>query len=882
MSAMTPSVSRHERADPTLQLKSLPPRMVRGFLVRERLQLQRLSEAGSRVSALVAPSGYGKSSQLNQWRRETLARGGLAVWYTLDERDEPLRLVRGLTHAAQLAGGKKGFGEAFMQWLAGCTDASEAAAGWLAQVAELPVDVVLLLDDAELLPAPARAEVLDTLIRCAPPNLQLALAARPGGALLDSSAFAQAQGLRLNEAELRFRPDETLAVLSAAMGGRCHPEAALGLQELTEGWPLGIQLAVAALHRSGDLQGLVDAATTDIRRYFLDSVIERQPAEALDLLVRLSQFDPIHPTLCEAVLGRPALAAHLLRLQDETPLLPRAEGSDWMRLHPLAREVLQERMLRLPQDERQALARRAAGWYAGHGLHEQAVEQAFLAGDIEQAIALVERTSDQMAALGRGTAVLAWYERLSPQALRQHPGLWAPAAWVLSMGDRHEEALVLVHLILAQPQVSDAARFEAALIAATADAFADRVDQMAQRVAPWPTPPAQARPDHASVHQLVTAFAWFYRAEPEHARQALAPILEAPLQPPQPASPVTTFQAAYCAALSYLWEGRYALAEQQARQALARAEERLGRRHPVCCNLAAALLEATWERGGDEDHEALLAGRMAVLDRAGVPDALMSAYTTLARMAEAQGRQDQALSLLESLQAIGRARGMVRLQVQALSELVGLHARHGRLETAHTLSRALDERVHAPDTALLRDFVPWAQLQAGLAQAQVGLAQSDPAGLTQAVAAATLAEALALQLQRCGDEVRARLLRAQALHRQGSAQAQTVRSEALSLAQAHGMGRWLRTAASLGVSAAPLPVAPAADQKAATSALLTAKEHEVLLLLSRNLSNKEIALAMDIGEGTIKFHLKNLYSKLDAAGRRHAVARARQLGLVTP
>jgi len=64
--------------------------------------------------------------------------------------------------------------------------------------------------------------------------------------------------------------------------------------------------------------------------------------------------------------------------------------------------------------------------------------------------------------------------------------------------------------------------------------------------------------------------------------------------------------------------------------------------------------------------------------------------------------------------------------------------------------------------------------------------------------------------------------------------------------------------------------------------MLTEKEREVLTLLSRNLSNKEIAQAMDIGEQTIKWHVKNLFQKLNAASRKHAVARARMLGLVEP
>jgi LuxR family maltose regulon positive regulatory protein len=64
------------------------------------------------------------------------------------------------------------------------------------------------------------------------------------------------------------------------------------------------------------------------------------------------------------------------------------------------------------------------------------------------------------------------------------------------------------------------------------------------------------------------------------------------------------------------------------------------------------------------------------------------------------------------------------------------------------------------------------------------------------------------------------------------------------------------------------------------SGLLTAKEREVLALLARNYSNKEIARALDVGPTTVKWHLRNLFGKLNVGGRRHAVQRAHMLQLV--
>jgi LuxR family maltose regulon positive regulatory protein len=61
---------------------------------------------------------------------------------------------------------------------------------------------------------------------------------------------------------------------------------------------------------------------------------------------------------------------------------------------------------------------------------------------------------------------------------------------------------------------------------------------------------------------------------------------------------------------------------------------------------------------------------------------------------------------------------------------------------------------------------------------------------------------------------------------------------------------------------------------------LTPKEREVLVLLARSLSNKEIGLAMQVGAETIKWHVKNLFTKLDAGTRKQVVQRASLLGLL--
>jgi LuxR family maltose regulon positive regulatory protein len=874
------------RRDPALLLKCTPPRAVRHFLNRERLRLEHLELSGVYLTALVAPVGYGKTAQLAQWRREALARGILTIWYSLDARDEPRRLVRGLAYSAQASSGKRAFGQPFINWIADQPDPVEALTGWLAEVAELAADVLLLLDDVDLLPTSTRTQLLPYLFANAPPNLHIALAARPTSALTASGALSMAPVTRVVGSDLRFRHDETMAVLSTALGTPRSLEAGVRLHELTEGWPLGVQLAVAALQRGGDLAALLAAATADIRRYFVDTAIDRQSAEARHLLVRLAQFDVIHPDFCSAVLDTPEVGAQLLRLLDDTPLLLRAEGSDWMRLHPLARDALSERLAQLPHAERQAMSRKAAAWYAEHQLNEEAAQYAFLAGDIDAAVSLVEGSTHSMTVLGRSAAVLAWYQRLSPTDVGEHPGFWAPVAWALAMSERHAEAQPLIARILARPDLPLPLRFEADLIVATAAAFADRVELGTEVYERWRPPPPEARPEEVIVWTNGCAFADLYRGQPDQARLQWSRI--AGLERSEAYSPVSFGFADYGLGLSYLWEGRYTLAEQALRPALARAEQRLDRNNPVTCMLAALLAESCYEGGQDDEPRAILAGRLEVIEHYGLPDALIAAYKTLARVADREGRQDQALDLLEALCAIGEARAMPRLQFSAKCELVRLHARHARTETAQTLSAQLDSLITNRSDHWPSVFTPWLTLQVHLARAHAALSHDGTSLVTQALEALESTVQLAKTIKRDGDLFEAYLLRAEALRRQGTSDARGARNEALSLAEASGMVRLLREHEALQSASAALSstavdkVKPATrpEPLARSTGLLTTKEREVLALLSRNLSNKEIALAMAISEQTVKWHIKHLFNKLNAGGRKHAVARARLLGLV--
>jgi len=853
------------------------------LLERERLGLSRLSGPAGQLINVVAPTGFGKTSQLAQWRKEALAAGSLVFWLTLDARDEPLRLVNGLAQSAHQASGRYGFDSHFIESLERFSDPLEAMTAWLGEAARMSQEILLIIDEADCAPESTRTEFLSYLAGNAPANLRIAIGARPTERIGFEGNLVDAPYTRVAADELRFKPEETISILSTALGKAHNVEVAMRLHELIEGWPLGVQLAIASLRRNDDLSGFLSAATADIRRFFVDQLIDRQTDASKQLLIRISPLDMVHPELCVAISDGLDIREDLRRLHEHTPLLTQAEESEWMRLHPMAREVLAERYRRIAEADRQAMALRASNWLANAGLFEAAAEQALAAGMSERAFDMAESVVQQMLTDGRIGAVLEWHRRLPEDDFLRHPGFWMPAAWALAMSERHAEALPLLDRIEAQPGLKIEDQFEAALIRLTIAGFSDSGNEMTAGLENWKEPPSASRPQDVPIYWISRGLASLHAGRPDQTRVDWLRFegIDRSIM----YTPMSFGFGAYGVAVSHLWEGRCALAEQVLRPALAKAEAQMGRRNLVTCMLAALLARARWEGGSESEPAALLALRLDVIERQGLPDALLSAYLTLARMAEHEGRHDKAFSLLEELRAHGVTRRMPRLHFAAQCEMVRQHSRAGRGETASTLARQLAATFAAQQSQFPRSFVPWLELQLELAKVHAALAHQGADHMLEALQEADRAAGLAASLNLGWEAVEIRMLRSLILERCGdTGAAAEIRREGQSLAEISGQ---FRLSAQYGGTHMTQPVGPAntiaevASDSSTGGAILTIKEREILGLLAQNLSNKEIANALDLSEQTVKWHLKNLFQKLDGANRKHTVARARMLGLIT-
>ena len=872
-------------------LRVSPPRMPRALVERSRLLPQK-PEWDAPAVLVQAPAGCGKTFLMAQWRKACLAEGAVAAWVSVQPGDDSGQFLQALVTSMRLAAARPTFCHALL--LSMPASPIDAMTAWLAEVSQYALSTVLFIDDADRLSESAR-QALTYLLHNATPNLRLVVAARAEFDLNVQDLLSYGECVAVSGSALRFQLGETLQLVAERLGDRVDRDTVARLHEVTEGWPLGLQLVLTVAAGAADPRSEILALCSGggLRDDLMEHMLRLLDAEDVGLLTRVSILEHLYPDLCEAVSGMPDTLARLERMSRDTPVLSQAEQGTGYRLHNLARLTLQRKFAALPGPERAELHERAARWLSSMGELEAAARHALEAGRSDFAYDLAERSLyDSLMAEGHQPEVMAWIDRLPADVLEARPRLLLPAAWSLALSERNDEAARLVERLLAAPGVSDELRCECDLILSGAAIFADDPDRFASLHDPWADNPPLAAPALLHVHANRTAYRTLIDGNPSLARlkQQQAPHLHGNAQG------YLNQWGELVIGLTYLWEGQVLLAEKLLRPTLARAEIDLGRRNPFVCMLASFLAAAVWEQDRPDDAVTLLADRLDVLERRGLPEAVLLAFRTLARAAIQNGQEHRAMELLDAMHALGVARRMPRLCVASLTDQIRMHARRYRAETAKRLLDDIDvilaQEIPGRGPLWVRSVQAMRDLAAGYALVAARRWREAVEPLARAYHQASQARMGRLSIEILG-------LRAFVLDQAGE-RSQDLLREALDLAAAYGLmrvfsdvhpdlGAWIdRVRTTSATVPAPVrPVIPGAattvhrmEPRPTASLILTPKEREVVELLSRNLSNKEIGLAMDVGEETIKWHMKNLFAKLDAGNRKQVVARARLLGLI--
>jgi LuxR family maltose regulon positive regulatory protein len=413
-------------------------------VIRPRL-LELLGTARHRKITLVsAPAGSGKSTLLAQWLRASEA--GLSIaWVSLDEQDnDPVRLWRHIVEALRLAAPEGEFGADALAGMSvtgrGLVEASLPAL--INELAELPGEVVLVLDDYHLVTEDRCHDALAFFVEHLPGNAHLVLSSRtdPPLPLGRWRARGEMDEIRTEAAHL----------LDDRLGLDIGPEGLSVLLERTEGWPAGIYLASLSLRTKEDKHAFIESFGGS-NRYVVDllgeEILERIPEEVRAFLLETSVLEKMTGSLCDAVVGKEHSGTLLRDLARRNLfVVPLDERGEWYRYHHLFSELLLYELKSSQPELEPVLRGRASAWLEDAGFFDDAIRHSLIAEDYERGRMLIARHWLGYVLAGQMPTVEAWLESLPEGPIERDAALLLVRAWICVLSGRSEDGERLLAL----------------------------------------------------------------------------------------------------------------------------------------------------------------------------------------------------------------------------------------------------------------------------------------------------------------------------------------------------------------------------------------------------------------------------------------------------
>lgn len=418
------------------------------------------------LTLVCAPAGYGKTLLVADWvRRQDVA----CAWVALEEEDDdPQRLWTAILSALaacpavpadsrlrELVVPRTAVGVDFLTELIEALDA-------------VPDRVRLVLDDAHHLRSRRTLHGLRLLLRLRPRTTQLVLTSRSDPALPVARLRLEEQLCEVRTEQLGFSTGDT-ATLTDLCGLRLSPAQAGLLHARTEGWVAGIRLALLPLGGHDEPERFLEAFSGDDRPvadYLLDEVLAHIPADAGDLLRRISISNPVPAGLAAELSGRADAADMLAALERSTGLIVASgEHRSEFRIQELVRSYLSADLYRHGPALAARLHRQAALWWEPEGRPVEALSHAARAADNDLLTELLHRWAPELAARGEHTVLRS--ALAAAEATATAPDAWFPlvsALMSLGRGDLravHSE-IALADLLETGADDADLATFRAA------------------------------------------------------------------------------------------------------------------------------------------------------------------------------------------------------------------------------------------------------------------------------------------------------------------------------------------------------------------------------------------------------------------------------------
>lgn len=300
---------------PLLRTKITPPRIPPEFVHRPRLTERIDRGVKGPLTLLSAPAGYGKTNLLIEWVDSTQLP---VAWLNIDSDDnDRSRFFRYLIAAFQTV--EPHLGEEALYFLQSTPDNSQGIGGdfltsglkvgltqLINEIAALPNEIVLILDDFQMLEGAPIRQSTNYFLKQLPQNLHVIISSRIEPAI--DLAFLRAKGrvVELGTNDLRFTSEEVALFFQQMIGLQLPIDTVQAIEKRTEGWVTALQMAAISIRHQPDPNNILPNLAGDAHYlvdFLAEEVLDRQPEDVRQFLLRSSILDTLTGSLCEAVVN---------------------------------------------------------------------------------------------------------------------------------------------------------------------------------------------------------------------------------------------------------------------------------------------------------------------------------------------------------------------------------------------------------------------------------------------------------------------------------------------------------------------------------------------------------------------------------------------------
>ena len=858
--------------------------------------LTALDRASARkVTIISAPAGSGKSSLLRAWAGRPAQRHRLAVLPVHRDQQDAQDFWLALLNAVRQASGTTGGAEA----PAATVDFNGRAIAdrVLAELAEHRGRLILVIDDLHELNSPDALAQLTRLLTNLPPDVHAVLATRRDLRLGLHQLRLSGELAEIRAADLRFSERETRELLAASGIALSEAGTAL-LHQRTEGWAAGLRLAALSLAGHPDPERFVtefSGTNRAVAEYLLAEMLDRQPGDVQDLLLRTCLLDRINGELADVLTGRPGSERILLDLEDANAFVVSLDpGRTWFRYHHLFGDLLRLELRRTMPGQVPALHRRAAGWFSEHGEVVEAIRHLQAAGDWPDAARLLADHSFSLTLDGQAQTIQALLRAFPPGA--DHPELALVRAGSDLVQGRLDEAAA--HLAVAQSYAGTAPperqrRLQVAIaalklsLARRRGNLADVLEQVQFLNSPVTGPSDEdialgSDLRAVALMNLGIVEAWSLAVPDAERHLREGAVLAREIGRPY-------LEVSCLAQLGFASKiHAFAITQGRCREAIAAAERHGWDTEPVIAPALLTLAASMIFMGDLDEGERWLQRAARALEADTGPGIGLLAHMASGMLAAGRGRLHEAVEEFGAAEGLrSQLAGSHALANQVTGWLLAAQARLGMTGEARAALAALDdERAGSGEV--------------GNARAVICLADGDPAaalgalrdvldGTAPVIGYLTVVEAhllAGLAHRELGDQRAANRAAERALalaepDRPVLPFLMTGSRELLEALPRHQSAHAALLTDILDVMHGASPAA--SDQHSYPNPQpteLSPGELRVLRYLPTNLSRLEIARDLSVSANTVSTHIRSIYAKLGVRDRSSAVQRARELRLL--